>query len=147
MNNFVNSWLIQRFGRLDDRFWHWYAFSSFRSPNISDIYTLKTFTFTSQLDWMNFGHVSIIVVNYSDIADGEYFFTSSQLGVSYVGDAVTRLLQLIMVECGVNLPVEQQSFLANISIAGHSLGAHIAGYVGFNMNRIYGYLIGIIYGN
>lgn len=94
---------------------------------------------------MNFGDVSVIAVDWSGLAGGGYVSLTSFGGIKDPAEYIVELLKLIITAC--EIPVEGiEEFFKKISIAGHSLGSHIAGWAGHLVYKAYKYLIGSIFG-
>lgn len=104
------------------------------------------------IDWRSFAKKNIIVVDWSKFAMYDYF-RSYQANVLLTAQIIYQMICSLMEELGLSTNEEHKSFLNSIEIAGHSLGAHVAGRVGYlfrlNLpmeNNGYGIFIGVIYG-
>ena len=94
---------------------------------------------------MNFADMSIFALDWNGKAGGGYLSLTSGLGIREPAEHIVELLKLIIHECSIK-EENVEEFLKKISIAGHSLGSHIAGWVGHLIYKLYRYLIGIIFG-
>lgn len=87
---------------------------------------------TMAIDWAHFGDCNACTVDWSRLANYDYA-KSSVSHTKLVSNAVSSLM---------NFLTEHGMKIEDVSIAGHSLGAHIAGYVG----AMYSGKIAAIYG-
>lgn len=94
---------------------------------------------------MNFGDVSVIAVDWSGLAGCGYVSLTSALGIKEPAGYIVELVKLIMQACGI-AGKSVEKFFEKITIAGHSLGAHIAGWVGYLLRHLFHYLIGLALG-
>lgn len=99
------------------------------------------------IDWMNFGDVSVFIVDWSKIANKEYHMRTSRYGSEEVARNVADFILCIIQDVlNITDPEEQRIFSAKIRLAGHSLGAHISGWIGHFILSAINTLIGIIFG-
>lgn len=87
-------------------------------------------------EWVRRTNSNVCIINWSYLAKGCYFSTVTIQIPRVVRDAVGKIG--VFIEHGMNI--------SEVSIAGHSLGAHIAGSIGRNLNEFYETKINAIYG-
>lgn len=77
--------------------------------------------------------INIIVADWSKVAKGEYLVVKSQISKvsEYIGDFVTNFTKTL------GYPV------SNIKLVGHSLGAHIAGFIGKHFKGSINQIVGL----
>uniref|UniRef100_A0A1A9VZB3 Lipase domain-containing protein n=1 Tax=Glossina brevipalpis TaxID=37001 RepID=A0A1A9VZB3_9MUSC len=73
--------------------------------------------------WLSVGDYNIIIVNWDRAQDPNYI--ASVAAVPSVGERIAKFIDYLVIEKGVSLDT--------LHVIGHSLGAHVAGYVGKNM--------------
>lgn len=86
------------------------------------------------IDWAHFGDCNACIVDWSHLATFDYSTASSQ-NIKLVAKHVTEFVAFLF-KNGMNIE--------EMSIAGHSLGAQIAGYVGDSFKGKIGTIYGII---
>lgn len=91
-------------------------------------------------DWLELDEdVDVIEVSWSDSNKGVY--SEAVAHTPLVARQVTLLLYYLAELSGISLYNEE--FLSNIHLVGHSLGAHIAGFVGQDLNSQAGRITGL----
>uniref|UniRef100_A0A1B0BK99 Lipase domain-containing protein n=2 Tax=Nemorhina TaxID=44051 RepID=A0A1B0BK99_9MUSC len=70
--------------------------------------------------WLGVGEYNIIVVNWDRAQDPNYI--AAVAAVPSVGERISKFIDYLVIEKGVSLDT--------LHVIGHSLGAHVAGYVG-----------------
>lgn len=86
--------------------------------------------------WVNYTGDNVVIVDWSDLARGEYFDT--------VRTKIPRAVTHIVNE--MEKYMERGMDITKVSIAGHSLGAHVAGSVGREIKTSHDVQIKAIYG-
>lgn len=94
---------------------------------------------------MNFGDKSILVVDWSMLTS-EYFLLTTQLVIRIVSKAVMLVLELIM-EARKVTPADAGDFFKMIQAAGHSMGCHMAGRLGYIIYKKFKGKLDAIFGN
>lgn len=88
------------------------------------------------LEWVKAKKTNFCGVDWRELAHDGYY-DASMKHVKYIG---TQLSQFIM------LLKDRQVKMKSVSIAGHSLGAHVAGFAGNAIYQKYGTKISTIFG-
>lgn len=87
------------------------------------------------LDWVNFVDTNVCAVDWSTLSFDNYI-TAALVNTHIVADFITDFI-LRLNELGMSPN--------NMTVAGHSLGGHIAGFIGKNL-RVRGFTLSNIYG-
>lgn len=91
------------------------------------------------IDWAHFGDCNVCIVDWSRLANYDYSI-AARSHIKMVSDVISELIDFLK-QHGMNLK--------DVSIAGHSLGAHIAGFVGTKYSgkiaAIYGMFKRLVY--
>lgn len=83
-------------------------------------------------DWAHYGNCNVCIVDWSRLANYDYTI-AARVHINMVSDAISDLMN-VLIQHGMNVE--------DVSIAGHSLGAHVAALVG----KKYSGKIATIYG-
>lgn len=96
--------------------------------------TLSGWMAATSKDWVKYGNTNVCMVDWSRLSFAGYVL-ASLVNTKIVGYYVTQFIQGLVTNGGFKL--------ADVTIAGHSLGGQISGYVGRNLNGQVGKIFGL----
>lgn len=93
-------------------------------------------------DWRTYGDTNVIAIDWSELAEWDYI-RASKMNSQFTAQIVKEFIENLMTTFNVhNDEGLRKAFLGKLQVAGHSLGAHIAGRIGHLLKRE----VGVIYG-